>query len=196
LGEKASSKEANKETKMRRNSTSNKLFFTGRFSSHSRGLSILILLAIFLASCGRSTPPGANSIWGTVEHTNYLLLDWPEGLRILIWDDIFEGEHHYHSESSTGDPTFHLSGNAQSAAGQSYEYNLETRDGLQADFTIDGTQYDLEQGKLFLIHTAGGAMQVEQLDLDLSGLSPTYEGVEEFGQQTPEIAAMFGRSGQ
>ncbi|MGD2049831.1 MAG: hypothetical protein PVH03_10055 [Chloroflexota bacterium] len=180
---------------MRKNSTSNKHFFTGRFSSHLRVLAILILLVIFLASCGRSTPPGPNSIWGTIEQTNYLLLDWPEGMRILIWDDIFPGEHHNHTESSTNDPVFHLSGNAQSADGLSYKYSLGTRDGLQADFTINGIQYDLEQGKLFLIRTAGGATQVEQLDLDLSGLSPTNAGIEAFGRQTPQITAIISGSG-
>jgi hypothetical protein len=48
--------------------------------------------------------------------------------------------------------------------------------------------YDLSQGKLFLIRSAGGRTKVGQIDLDLSGISPTNQGIEAFGRQTPVVA--------
>ena len=152
---------------------------------------IIVFLILNMVACAQFTPPGPNALGGSIDQTSYLLLDWPEGLRILIWDDVFEGRHGNHAESATNDHVYHQSGGARSVDGRRYEYSLETRDGLQADFTIDGSPYDLDQGKLFLIRTAGGVTQVEQLDLDLSGLSPTNAGIEDFGRQTIEIARFF-----
>ena len=174
--------------KMRSDSAAKNLFVIGRTSRHRAAPCIIILLLLAIVACTQFSPPRPNAVVGSLNQTSYLLLDWPEGLQILIWDDIFEGDHHNHTESATDDPVFHQSGSAQSIDGRRYEYSLETRDGLQADFTIDDSLYDLDQGKLFLIRTAGGVTQVEQLDLDLSGLSPTNAGIEDFGRQTAEIA--------
>lgn len=155
----------------------------------------LSALIVLLAACGRTTPPGPNAVFGAVEGmASYLLLDWKEGLRILIWDDIVDGGHDNGGSGSTTDPVFHQSGGAQAADGRSYEYSAETSDGLQADFTIDGRPYDLEQGRLFLIRTAGDGTLVQQLDLDLSRLTPTNDGINAFGQETPEIAAFIAES--
>ncbi len=155
----------------------------------------LIILLLALAACGRTTPPGPNAVFGGADgQASYLLLDWQEGLRILIWDDIVDGGHDNSGSGSTSDPVFYQSGGAQATDGRSYEYALETSDGLQADFSIDGVPYDLEQGRLFLIRTAGDGTQVQQLDLDLSGLTPTNDGIVAFGRETPEIAAFIAES--
>jgi Tol biopolymer transport system component len=180
---------------MSSNSTSKMVQLAGRFGSHSRALSALISLIIVLAACSGSTPPGPNSVSGVAGQASYLLIDWEEGLRILIWDDIPYGGHGSASSSSTSDPPFHQEGSAQSADGRSYEYSLETIDGQQADFTIDGIPYDLKQGNLFLIRTTGGATQVEQLDIDLTSLSPTNAGIEDFGRKVPQIAVLMAGSG-
>jgi hypothetical protein len=177
--------------KMRSDSAAKNLFVIGRTSRHRAAPCIIILLLLAIVACTQFSPPRPNAVVGSLNQTSYLLLDWPEGLRILIWDDIFEGDHHNHTESATDDPIFYQSGSARSIDGRTYEYSLETMDGLQADFTIDDSLYDLDQGKLFLIRTAGGATQVEQLDLDLSGLSPTNAGIEDFGRQTVEIAVFI-----
>lgn len=56
---------------------------------------------------------------------------------------------------------------------------------------LDGEAYDLEQGTLFLVTANGGEVEVAQLDEELSTLTPTNEGVEAFGQNTPAIAKMM-----
>ncbi len=179
---------------MRSKTTHKTATTSGRFCSLSMTQYYMILLIILLASCTRSTPPQPNTVWGSVDQASYFLLDWQEGLQILVWDDMPHGAHGSNSWGSTSDPVFHQSGSAQSADGRGYEYSLETSDGQQADFTIDGSAYDLAQGKVFLIRTAGGAVKVEQLELDLSSLSPTKPGIEAFGRRTPEIANMIAGS--
>jgi hypothetical protein len=153
-------------------------------------------LLLALVACGGMTPPGPNMVYGQVkDRASYLLLDWQEGLRILMWDDIVDGGHQNSGSGSTTDPVFRQRGGAQAADGRNYEYRLETRDGEQADFTIDGNSYDLEDGSLFLIRTAGGETQVEQMDVDLSGLTPTNEGIIEFAGETPEIDTFLSQDG-
>ncbi len=177
---------------MRNSTTSVMKSFAGRFGRFKRALPISVFFIFFLVACSSaSIPPDPNSIGGVVEGAGYLLIDWQDGQRILIWDDIPNGNHGAASSSSTSSPPFQQEGSAQSGDGRHYEYSLESIDGQQVDLTIDGVPYDLEQGKLFLVHTAGGVTQIEQLDLDLASLSPTNEGIIEFGRLIPEIAAMI-----
>ncbi|MGD2077240.1 MAG: hypothetical protein PVH18_02595 [Chloroflexota bacterium] len=168
------------------------------FSSPARRYVAGLLLAAILVpltACTGTTPPGPNAVFGGVDgQASYLLLDWQEGLRLLIWDDIVEGGHHNSGSGSTTDPVFRQSGGAEAADGRTYEYALETTDGIEAEFSIDGTAYDLEQGRLFLIRTAGDGTQVQQLDLDLAGLTPTNDGIVAFGRETPEIAAFIAEN--
>ncbi len=158
-------------------------------------LILIVLLSALVACGGSSSPPGPNAVFGAaVGKASYLLLDWQEGLRILIWDDIADGGHGSSGSGSSSDPVYRESGSAQAADGRGYEFNLETSDGQQAEFTIDDVAYDLDQGRLFLIRTAGDGTQVQQLDLDLSALTPTNDGIVAFGQETPEIADFIAES--
>ena len=149
----------------------------------------LLLIAGLLISCSpKSTPPGANSIGGAIDRLNYSYHYWDEGLGLLIWHDFSYGAESCSGTGSTEDPIYRLACSVQAQNGRRFEWEVYTSDGVQGDFTIDGIQYDLDQGMLFLIRTAGSVTQVEQLDLDLSGLSPTNAGIEDFGRQTAEIA--------
>lgn len=157
---------------------------------------ILSIVILALGACGGSRPPEPNVIASAVEGgAAYLLLDWQEGLRIMIWDDIIaHGGTYSGGTSSTFDELFRQEGSAHAADGKGYEYDLETGDGLQANFNIDGIPYDLNQGTVFLIRVADHENQVQQLDLDLSGVTPTNDGVEAFGRDTPEIAGFIKES--
>lgn len=151
-----------------------------------------ILISLLLVACGGATAPGPNAISGSVEGgVNYLLLDWQEGLRIMFWDDVAYGGHFSSGSSSTADALFRQEGDTQGADGRGYAYTLETSDGLEADFAIDGVDYDLSQGNVFVISVAGDGKEIQQLDVDLAGVSPTYEGIEAFGRATPAIAAFI-----
>ncbi len=157
---------------------------------------VLTILLFSLVACGGSAAPEPNDINGAVEGgAAYLLLEWPEGLRIMIWDDIIAHGGTYSSgTSATYDELFQQEGSAHAADGQGYEYTIETGDGIVASFIIDGIPYDLNQGKVFLIRVADEKNKVQQLDLDLSGVTPTNAGVEAFGRETAEIASLISES--
>lgn len=105
----------------------------------------------------------------------------------MIWDDM-AGAQASGGSGSTSDPVFRQRGRAESRDGRSYEYTFETTDGKTADFSIDGQEYALSQGTLFLIKTTGGETQIQQLDHDLSEIVPTNEGCEAFARDNPEVA--------
>ena len=167
------------------------------FEKHTRLAPLVLTILLFsLVACSDSTAPEPNDINGAVEGgAAYLLLDWPEGLRIMIWDDIVtHGGTYGSSTSATYDELFQQEGSAHAADGEGYEYTIETGDGLQANFAIDGVPYDLNRGNVFLIRVADEKNKVQQLDLDLSGVAPTNAGVEAFGQDTAEIADFIRES--
>jgi len=146
------------------------------------------LVVVILSGCAvKSTPPGPNAVGGRLENVTYTLLQWPEGLTVMIWDDI-DGTHSNEGSGSTSDPVFKQRGRAQAADGRGYEYQLETTDGKTAHFSIDGQEYELLQGTLFLIKTGDGETQIQQLDHDLSGVVPTNQGCEAFALENSEVA--------
>jgi hypothetical protein len=78
-------------------------------------LAALVLLA--LPGCGgKSTPPGANVIYGSVGDGHYSFLWWQEGLRLMIWDDV-DGNHGYSGSGSTEDPVYRGAGAVEAADG-------------------------------------------------------------------------------
>ena len=46
----------------------------------------LALLALVVGGCaGKSTPPGADMAYGSVEGAGYTFMRWQEGLALMIW---------------------------------------------------------------------------------------------------------------
>ncbi len=132
---------------------------------------LLVLAVLALSGCmTRSTPPGASTAAGAVGAGAYTFLQCNEGLTIMIWDDIGES-HSNHGTGSTSDPVFRQSGQAESPDGRSYYYQVESEDGISGRFTIDGKEFDLSQGTLFLVKTRGGETRVQQLSRDLLEVS-------------------------
>jgi hypothetical protein len=151
-----------------------------------------VLLALSLSGCGRTTPPGPNTIFGgtTASQTNYVLFDWEQGLRVLIWDNV-DGGHSYHGSGSTTDPVYRQEGEVTAGEEAGYSFVLETEDGLSATFTLGGQPYDLSRGRLFVVrYLGGGQIEVQQLDRDLSEIEPTREGLEAFGRSEPAVVEL------
>lgn len=156
-----------------------------------RRLALIITLLLLLVACGRkTTPPGPSTIGGKVGDSAYGLLDWDEGMRILIWTDVVGGWSSG-GTGSTEEEAYRQQGHVEAHDGRSFDFYIETRDGVTADFSIDGKRYDLEEGSLFLVTSSSGTIEVMQLNDDLSTLTATNEGIEAFGRNTPSIAAMI-----
>lgn len=169
-----------------------------RFKMHSiRGRLLLVylfLIAGILVGCSpKSTPPGANSIYGGVEEARFSYHYWEEGLAILIWHDFLFGSEGCGGSSSTEDPFYRLECDVESGDGQAFGWIAHTRDGVTADIWIDDQGYDLSQGNMFLISSQAGGIQVDQIQRDFSELEPTVEAIAAMAESDMDVAAFITR---
>jgi hypothetical protein len=150
-------------------------------------LAIGLLLAV--SGCSRTTPPGPDTAYGQFQGAGYLFYRWEQGLRLMIWHDASSATSS--GSGSTSDPIYRVEGQAVYPAGSTLNWTIETKDGQSAQFTLNGTNYDLSAGTLFLIRTSGGSIQVEQLRSDLSSVQLERDSILAFAQADPDIARLI-----
>jgi hypothetical protein len=156
--------------------------FAARFSV------ILLILGLVASGCsGKRTPPGPDSAYGTFESAAYNLFRWEEGPSILIWHDASESGT-CHGSGSTEDPVYHMNCNAQGADGTELVWSLESSDGETVEMQINGVDYDLSDGNLFLIRTQEGETEIMQLQKDLTGITLERDSIVRFGSSDPDIS--------
>ncbi len=151
----------------------------------------LALLALVVGGCaGKSTPPGADMAYGSVEGAGYTFMRWQEGLALMIWqrDTNFlmcEGE------GSTRDQIYELNCQAESDDGYRLDWTIQTADGQTAQLEMDNATYDLSGGTLLLIKAGDAGLEVIQLDRDLSGLPFDHDRIAAFATSDPDIAGFI-----
>ena len=154
----------------------------------------VLLLGILLglsACAGKTTPPGANMIYGPLIVPegfggSYTLLQWKEGLSISIVDDS-PGGHQSSGSGSTEDLVWRGQGSISSQNGQEITWRVETEDGKTAKFFINEQAYDLTQGTLFLIKTNSGSPQITQHQSRHSGTCSDHESCQLLLKQDPAV---------
>lgn len=158
-------------------------------------LSIACLLAILGAGIGckpSATPLGANSTFGQVGQTSYLLLRWREGTAVMMW---FDAQQLAGGGSGTsGKTTYRQSGSVTNSDGRRVEWNVETTEGTSITLEIDGTRYDLAQGTLFLVKTRRQT-QVQQLVRDLTTMEATRESCLALAETDPDVKDFVREAG-
>lgn len=131
-------------------------------------------VVVGLGACAaKTTPPGASFVYGQLVAPqgfggSFVALTWKEGLTVVLVDDINAG-HESSGSGSTEAPNWRGQGTTRSVDGQQINWRAETTDGKTAMFSINEQAYDLAQGTLFLIRTAGSHMVVTQQKRDLAG---------------------------
>jgi len=78
-------------------------------------------------------------------------------------------------------------------ANRRIEFTCETKDGKSGKATIEGRDYDLANGTLFLVSAHGGQHRVKQLKRDVSHLQSAPE-LKEFGKSDPDIVGFFAKT--
>jgi hypothetical protein len=167
-------------------------WFTGHLRRCLLGTASLGLVIFVLGCSPRSTPPGPNTIGSSAPGLSFTFLQWKEGLMLLLVDDIHLGSHHEGGSGSTNNPVFSESGSAASADGRGYKWQLETTDGKAATFRIDGKEYDLSQGGVFVFQRKADKVEVHQMKRDLSAVPFDTEGCREFLKKDAEILEALG----
>jgi hypothetical protein len=151
-----------------------------------------VSLLVFALGCSvsRSTPPGASTITSSTSGMSFTFLQWKEGLRLLLVDDV-KGSHHSSGGGSSNNPVHTEKGGAGTADGRGYQWHLETTDGKTAKFRINGNEFDLTKGTLFALKAKGEQVEVQQLVRDLAGIPFDAEGCKEFLKKDAEIQKIF-----
>jgi hypothetical protein len=154
--------------------------------------SIGVALVISLVGCStRTTPPGATTIGTSAPGMNITYLGWKEGLRVLFVDDV-KGSHSSQGSGSTDNAMYTASGSAGAVDAGGYRWQIETRDGKSATCQINGKEYDLSKGTLFVIQATGEQVEVHQLQRDLSNIPLNAEGCREAVREDAEIRKVLG----
>jgi len=156
----------------------------------------------------QSTPSigdSSGSSWVTVDGNSLVLsyIDWrsnSNGTYVVIMDDADSAGHWEHGHTSSESPYSVGEGGAYVEEGNAkvtlYEYTYSTLDGAKVDFFVDGTQYDLSQGSVFLITTYNvSPVQIQQLALDLGSVDFYHdkETLQNLLSQNEDIVAFVER---
>jgi hypothetical protein len=159
-------------------------------SARYLGLALLSLAALsgcnkkFMSTTVSGGPEGVST---TVGGGNVLLQRWKEGPAIMICSDINQGT--TDQTAGTSSDSGYKGGGSQAAPdGRRYEWQTESMDGRNVKFRINGKEYDLSKGTLFLVKTKGGKTEVEQLSEDLSSVQPNAESCKEFARKNPAVS--------
>jgi uncharacterized protein YfiM (DUF2279 family) len=148
----------------------------------------VLLLSLATVACWRAeTPPGPDMAGGVYEYAGYEYFHWNEGLNILIWHDAIANSS-CDSSGATDVDTHFVQCWTQSETGQEFAWQIETRDGRTAQFSLDGQSFDLAAGTVFLVTTVNGTVDVQQLAIDLSGVNPENESITRFSLADPDIS--------
>jgi hypothetical protein len=162
--------------------------------NHPRCLIVLtcVVLIISVAGCRtQSTPPGADTIGTSAPGLSITFLRWKEGLMVLFVDDI-KGGHSSRGSGSTDNPVHTQIVSATSPDTGGYECQIETTDGKSAVCRINGNDYDLSEGTLFVVKAQGEQVEVHQLKRELTTIPFDAENCREPIQRDAEIRKLLG----
>lgn len=111
---------------------------------------------------------------------------------MVLFVDNVKGSHHSGGSGSTDNPVHTARGSAGNVDAGGYQWQLETMDGKSANCRINGTDYDLSKGGLFVITTKGEQAEVNQLKRDLSTIPFDTDGCREPLVKDTEIRKALG----
>jgi hypothetical protein len=111
----------------------------------------------------------------------------PAGVKVAVWTDVSGGT----TNGATRDDEAFVEGTLFVPDGRHIGYRCETRDGIVATVTFEGTSYDSTNGSLFLISTQSESPQIRQLDTDVSTLPTEATALRDYAIGHPDIAAFF-----
>lgn len=137
--------------------------------------------------CSRvSTPPAPDMAAGVYVRAGYEYFHWKEGLAVMIWHDATKSSS-CESSGSTSEVTHVVRCHAISEANHRFDWQIETRDGLTAEFSIDDNSFDLSDGNVFIVTTANGKTDIRQLQRDLSSVKPEGDSITEYALMDVDI---------
>jgi hypothetical protein len=112
-------------------------------------------------------------------------------LAIIVWTDLTYGPAGgsitgaTSASASATRAEYHAERDAHD--GRAVKWMASTKDGKAGVVTLNGKDYRLEEGAVFLVRTAGGPARVTQVKQDLSGLKPDVVTWDRLRKENPDI---------
>lgn len=130
-------------------------------------------------------PTGVSTAIG--EGTMFLIR-WNDGPAVMICSDIKGGTGSLGSKTSFPPSVSKEEAVQSTPDGRRFEWQMETTNGQNIKGRLDGNEYDLAKGSLFLVKTKGGKTEVEQLVRDLSAVQPNSENCKEYARNDAAVS--------
>src|SRR5262249_50005010 len=96
---------------------------------------------------------------------------WDDNMGFLMWVDLVgdRGRDNSRGGGNTSSPSgVRYHGFSRSATGLNVEWQCETPDGVTGSMKVNGGEYNLAKGRVFLVTVQAGGTQVRQIERDLS----------------------------
>lgn len=163
--------------------------FDGRLPHWSLGPAVLGLL-IFMSGCGPSTAsPGVKTISVSKDGLYATFIHWENGGMLMVVDDV--GPHGGKGRDS-GEGGYAFTESVGENSGPGYKWSFASPDSKAATFRIDGEEYDLSKGALFVVAAKGEHVEVHQLQRDLSTIRFDSDVFQEFIEKDVDIQKVLG----
>jgi len=160
---------------------------------------LIVALAVGGLGCGSKPGPasvgGGGSTWVTnpsvspgIDQGSAAWGSLGGRTRFLVWTDATPGGGCRASSSATG-ATF--SGAIQAPGGRAVAFSWDTQDCTGGPFVLDGREYDLGRGGLFLVSVRGAETRVRQLARDPLEVDGSAAEFVARGKDDPEVKEFF-----
>ena len=113
---------------------------------------------------------------------------------MVLFVDNVKGGHRSGGSGSTDNPVRTQRGSAGDVDAGGYQWQIQTTDGNSANCRINGKDYDLSKGSLFVINAKREQVEVNQFKQDLSAIPFDAEGCKELIAKDTEIRNVLGLS--
>jgi hypothetical protein len=157
-----------------------------------------LALAVFALTCligagGCGRPAAAIHLAGTgsrtVGPTCVTYVDQGHGLALAVWCNWHGGS----SGSVRGVANAaEYTGEVKGDTGQRVSWKWVTSDNASGSLVLNGTDYDVARGRLFLVSTKSGKTEVRQLQRDLAGVQP--DGLQRWADSDPDVSKFIAQA--
>jgi hypothetical protein len=110
------------------------------------------------------------------------------GTMFVLWSDLPDGGG---GDVSTNMHGVSCRGRLLGPDGNVLQYQCESKDGKTGTATINGQQYDLARGSLFLVATGGTTFRIKQLSRDWKNVQFNQESLSQLALRDEEIKLFF-----
>ena len=112
---------------------------------------------------------------------------------LVVWHDMIRhigsGDGHGSAGVTESAPRTTIRGDYELSSGRGFDYICATTDGMSGSMTVDGTDYDLSAGRVFLIQGGQDAVVVTQVAADMTRTGSDQDFLAVLAASDPAIKA-------